>query len=170
MPAFAGMTALAHLHPSHVMPREEFTHGFHQFALRNFVLGFGLLFQILLTVLGLRKRSAENEILDLNLALCSFVRALDYRAGCVSLIVIFHLLTEAVLRIPEIKFGANICTAQSRNHLLVVSDLSSKHRDAHGTKLRRRVELAKHGQRRLQTRHADGKSRRGLRLARKARW
>ena len=52
------------------------------------------------------------------------------------------------------------CVAQRRDHLLVVGDaVAVEHGDDHGAELRPGVELAEHGQRGLQPRHADRETR-----------
>src|SRR6478735_4593648 len=155
--------------PLHVMARQHFAHGIDEPGLVDLVLGLGLLLQILFAVLDLGKTGAKDEILDLDLAVCPFVRPLDDRAGRVSPVGIFHLLANAVFWISEIQLGSDIRIAKRRNHLLIVGDFSSEYRDDDRAECRLGVELAEHRQRSLQARHADGKSRRRYRLAAEAR-
>ena len=53
------------------------------------------------------QRRAEDQILDLHLALRLFVTALNDRARRAALVGVFQLLADAVLRIAEIKLGAD---------------------------------------------------------------
>ena len=71
------------------------------------------------------------------------VAALDDRAGAVALVGVFELLADAVLRIAEIKLGADAGFAQRRHHVLVVGDaVAVEHRDHHRAGRRLVVELA----------------------------
>src|SRR4051812_10007034 len=147
------------------MAREHFAHGIDELALVDLVLGLGLLLQILFAVLDLGKPRAKDEVLDLDLAVRPFVRPLNDRARRVAPVSIFHLLANAVLWISKVHFGADIRIAERRDHLLIISDFASEHRDDDRAKGRLGVELAEHCQRGLQARYADRKSRRRNRLA-----
>src|SRR5207245_912076 len=69
----------------------------------------------------------------------------------------------------EIKLGADAGVAQGRDHLLVIGDaLAVEHRDDDRAGLGLALDLAEVLQRRHQSRHADGESRRRHRLAAKA--
>ena len=60
--------------------------------------------------------------------------------------------------------------AQLRDHLLIIGDaVAVEHGDHHRAEFRRGVELAEHGERGLQPRHADRETGRRHRLAAKAR-
>src|ERR1700710_2725417 len=104
------------------MARQNFAHGLDQPALVDLVLGLGLLLQIFFPVLGIGEAGAEDQILDLDFAVGLFIRSLHDRAGRIAPVGIFHLLTEAVFWIAEIKLGANVCIPQGRDHFLVVGD------------------------------------------------
>src|SRR3954471_16082369 len=116
------------------MARQHFAHGIDELALIDLVLGLGLLLQILFAVLDLGKPRAKDEILDLDLAVRTLIRPLDDRARRVSPVGIFHLLANAVFWISKIQLGADIRVAKRRDHLLIISDFSSKYRDDHRTK------------------------------------
>src|SRR5215213_3662180 len=146
------------------MARQHFAHGLDELVLVDLVLRLGLFLQVLFAVLDLGKPRTKDQILDLDLAVCPLVRPLDDRAGRVSPVGIFHLLANAVFWISKIQLGADIRVAKTGNHLLIVGDFSSEYRDDDRTEGRLGAELAEHRQRRLQTRHADGKSRRRHRL------
>ena len=55
---------------------------------------------------------AEDQVLDLHLALRLLVAALDDGAGRAALVGVFHLLADTVLRIAEIELGADAGVAQ----------------------------------------------------------
>ncbi len=75
---------------------------------------------------------ADGEILDLHFAARLLVAALDDGAGRVALVGIFQLLAEIVLRIAEIKLGADAGVAQRLRHALIVGDaVAVEHRDQH---------------------------------------
>src|SRR5579872_4035561 len=146
------------VHPRHGMPCQYFAHGGHEIVFIDLRLRLGLFLQIFVTVLGRGETGAEDEILDLNLALRLFVRPLDDHARRVAAIGIFELVAH-VLGIAEIELGADAGIAQLRDHSLIVGDaVTVEHGDDHGTGFRPRVELTQHRQRGLQARHADGKS------------
>ena len=81
VPDFASLHPSYALLPSDVMPREQFTHSFHELFLRYRELRLGLLLQIFLAVLDGGERGAEDQVLDLDFALGLLVAALDDRAG-----------------------------------------------------------------------------------------
>src|SRR4051794_13218250 len=113
---------------------------------------------------------ALDQVLDLHLAARLFITALDDHARRIALVGVFELVAH-VLRIAEIKLGADFCVAQGRDHLLVIGDaILVEHGHHYGAEFRFAVELAKHRERRLQPRHADRKSRRGYRFAAKTRY
>src|SRR6185503_2843201 len=109
------------LSPLHVMARQHFAHGIDELVLIDLVLRLGLLLQILFTVLDLGKSRTKDKILDLDLAVRPFVRALNDRAGRVSPVGILHLLANAVFWISKIQLGTDIRVAKSSDHLLIVS-------------------------------------------------
>jgi len=83
-------------------------------------LRLGLLLQIFLAVLDGGERGAEDQILDLHLALGLLVVALDDDARRAATIGLFHLRLHAGL--AEIKLGADVRRAKRLRHLLVVGD------------------------------------------------
>src|SRR3981189_2439704 len=169
MPAFASMTALTYLSPPHLMLRQHFAHLGDELIFPARKLRGATLAPFL--VGGDRRPAlrALDRILDLNFATPLLVRALNDHARRIAPVGIFELVAH-VLGIAEIELGANVGVAQGRDHLLVIGDaIAVEHGDDDGTEFRRGVELAEHGERGLQPRHADGKAGRRYRLATKAR-
>ena len=106
--------------------------------------------------------------LIVDLALGLFVGALDDDAGRVAFVGVFELIAE-IARIAEIKLGADIRGAQSRDHVLIVGEpILIEDGDDDRAGLRFVVELAEMHQRGGKPRHADGKPGGGHRLAAKA--
>ena len=64
------------LSPLHVMARQHLAHSSTSLVLIDLVLRLGLLLQIFLAVLDLGQAGAEDQILDLDLAIGLLVRAL----------------------------------------------------------------------------------------------
>ena len=126
--------------------------------------------QVVVAVLAqARDLGAEDQVLDLHLALGLLVAALDDDAGRAALVGIFQLLAE-IFRIAEIELGADAGVAQRRDHALVVGDaVAVEHRDHDRTGRGLGVELADQRERRLQARDADGEAGRRHRLAAEAR-
>ena len=111
-------------------------------------------FQIFFAVLDGRQRGAEDQILDLHLALGLLVAALDDGARAAALVGIFHLRLHA--RGAEIKLGADVRGAKLLRHSLVVGHavlVEDEHDDRalHGVAL----VLAEKLKAEEETRHAD---------------
>src|SRR3954451_14936350 len=106
------------LTPPYSVAREHAAYAVEQVILRHRELGFGLLCLVFLAILDRRDRGAEDQVLDLHLALGLLVAALDHGARRAALIGIFHLRAEFAG--AEIKLGANTGAAQRRDHFLVV--------------------------------------------------
>ena len=93
--------------PGHVVSREHFLDRVDQLAFLDRELRLRLLLQIVVTILAQPgDLGAENEILDLDLALLFLIAALDHDAGRTALVGVFHLRTK--LAGAEIKLGANL--------------------------------------------------------------
>src|SRR5579883_3083263 len=152
-----------------VVPRQDLAHGLDQLRLRHRELRLGLLLQIVVAILGQPgDLGAEDQVLDLHLALRLLVGALDHHARRPAFVGIFHLRTE--LARPEIKLGADASGAQARHHALIIGEpplIEDRHH--HRAGLRLAVELAREGQRGLEARDAYRESGRRYRLAAKAR-
>src|SRR5262245_18276569 len=65
---------------------------------------------------------AEDQILAGDLAVGLLVAALVDGARRTALVGVFELLADSMLRIAEIKLGADAGIAQRRRHLLIVAD------------------------------------------------
>src|ERR1700737_2646817 len=112
---------------------------------------------------------ALDQILDLYFAPSLFIAALNDHTGRIALVGIFELVAH-VFGIAEIKLRADVGVAQGRDHLLIIGDaIAVEQGDDDGAEIRRGVELAEHGERGLQPRHADGEARGRHRLTTEAR-
>src|SRR5712692_644474 len=147
---------------------EHLAHGFDEFRFLHRELRRAALAPLLVGGDFIGGLGAEDEVLDLHLALRLLVAALDDDTRRVALVGVFQL--RAHLALPKIKLGANAGVAQRRDHFLVVGDaLLVEDGDDHGAKFGFGADLAEVLEGGEKARDADGESGRRHRLAAKAR-
>src|SRR5665647_621911 len=140
-----------------------------QVSLADGKLRPGLFLEVFVAILDGGQVGADDQVLDQHLIGELLVAALDDDARRMALVGIFELVAD-VLRIAEIKFGADVGGAERRYHALVVGDaVAVEYGDDDRAGARFAVELAERGQRRLQTRDADREAGGRHRLAAEAR-
>src|SRR5674476_1586592 len=92
-----------------------------QVSLADGKLRPGLFLEVFVAILDGGQVGADDQVLDQHLIGELLVAALDDDARRMALVGIFELVAD-VLRIAEIKFGADVGGAERRYHALVVGD------------------------------------------------
>src|SRR5215831_4442028 len=103
--------------PALRVARQHLAHRFDEAVLRHGELGLRLLAQVVVALLRqARQLGADDQVLDLHLALLLLVRALDDYARAAAAVGVFHLRAEFAR--AEIELGADAPCPQRRGHAL----------------------------------------------------